>query len=223
MTRGQLKMKVRARNIEDKQERRSVILDAGEALFQECAFSELTMSDVAERAGVAKGTVYLYFPTKEALFLDLLESRMLEWIDSIDQRLQSTRGEWNVERVVRLLVDSLNGRETLVRMLTMQGSILEHNIDVERTRDFKLRLCQRVSASAEHLSARLPMFTVAAAGRVILHIHALVVGLGQMAYPAAVTQQALEDPRLCLFRIDFRKEFTFALRAVFRGLESQED
>jgi hypothetical protein len=44
-----------------------------------------------------------------------------------------------------------------------------------------------------------------------------------MAYPAAVTRQALEDPRLCLFRIDLRKEFTFALRAIFRGLESQED
>ena len=61
----------RARNTEDKQQRRQAILDVAWALFQETSYAAVTMNGVAERAGLAKGTMYLYFKTKEELFLTL--------------------------------------------------------------------------------------------------------------------------------------------------------
>lgn len=42
------------------------------AEFFEHGFTASTMTRIAERAGLAKGTPYRYFPTKEALFLDLM-------------------------------------------------------------------------------------------------------------------------------------------------------
>ncbi len=51
--------------------RREQLLDAAAAVIVEKGFTSMTVADVAERAGVAKGTVYLYFDTKEHLVTGL--------------------------------------------------------------------------------------------------------------------------------------------------------
>lgn len=56
----------------DPQERRRAILDAALAVFAEKGFAGARMDDVAVRAGVAKGTLYLYFEDKKALFEGLV-------------------------------------------------------------------------------------------------------------------------------------------------------
>ena len=48
-------------------DKRQRILAAATAVFAERDFHRVQVSDVATRAGVGKGTVYLYFPTKDAL------------------------------------------------------------------------------------------------------------------------------------------------------------
>jgi AcrR family transcriptional regulator len=51
-----------------KEARPGEILAAALALFAQHGFAATRLEDVAHRAGVSKGTIYLYFPTKEALF-----------------------------------------------------------------------------------------------------------------------------------------------------------
>jgi AcrR family transcriptional regulator len=53
-----------------KQARPGEIVDAALALFIERGFAATRLEDVAERAGVSKGTVYLYFDSKEALLAE---------------------------------------------------------------------------------------------------------------------------------------------------------
>ena len=45
--------------------RRDQLLDAAERLFAKKGLAESTVADIAEEAGVAKGTFYLYFPSKD--------------------------------------------------------------------------------------------------------------------------------------------------------------
>jgi AcrR family transcriptional regulator len=56
------------------EERQDHILKAALAVFSEHGFAATRLEDVAHRAGVAKGTLYLYFPDKEALFERVLQS-----------------------------------------------------------------------------------------------------------------------------------------------------
>ncbi|MFZ2868780.1 TetR/AcrR family transcriptional regulator [Zavarzinia sp.] len=51
---------------------RAAIVEAAMAEFLERGYSASTMAGVARRAGIAKGTIYLYFPTKEALFAGIV-------------------------------------------------------------------------------------------------------------------------------------------------------
>jgi AcrR family transcriptional regulator len=77
----------RARREEDKRRRRRDLLDAGWALLQAMPYPEVTMAGVAERAGLAKGTAFLYYPTKESLFLALAAERLDAWFADLDAAL----------------------------------------------------------------------------------------------------------------------------------------
>ena len=72
------------RKIEPEQ-RRAEILSAAMVLFAENGFAATRMEDVAVRAGIAKGTVYLHFPDKEALFSELISGT----VSPIVERLQA--------------------------------------------------------------------------------------------------------------------------------------
>jgi AcrR family transcriptional regulator len=65
--------------------RREQIIAAGLACFARCGYHATTMADVAAQAGVSKGTPYLYFAGKEALFLALHE----EWDCGTRQRVDA--------------------------------------------------------------------------------------------------------------------------------------
>ncbi|MEM6955711.1 MAG: TetR/AcrR family transcriptional regulator [Myxococcota bacterium] len=56
-----------------RQEKHEKILDAGEACLREHGYEAMKMSDVAVRAGVAKGTVYRYFDSRDALCAAIAE------------------------------------------------------------------------------------------------------------------------------------------------------
>jgi AcrR family transcriptional regulator len=71
---------MRARRI-DPGERRQAILEAALAEFAERGYAAARLDDVAARAGVAKGTLYLYFAHKEALFEQLVRSAISPLLD----------------------------------------------------------------------------------------------------------------------------------------------
>ncbi len=64
--------------------RRDAILDAALDEFSACGFAAARLDDVAKRAGVAKGTIYLYFDDKESLFQELVRSHMVPVVGSLE-------------------------------------------------------------------------------------------------------------------------------------------
>ena len=65
--------------------RRAQILDAARHLLVEKGYGDLLLDDVAHRAGVAKGTLYLYFSDKSDLYFAVME----EILDGLDARVGS--------------------------------------------------------------------------------------------------------------------------------------
>lgn len=64
-----------------RQERRDEILDAAAALFVEKGRSSTSIDDIAERASVAKGTLYHYFPDRAAMLAALRDRYSLQFRD----------------------------------------------------------------------------------------------------------------------------------------------
>ncbi len=68
-----------------KQERAERILDAAAELVIRWGYSKTTIDDIARKAGVAKGTIYLHWKTREDLFQALMERDELLLLDDIKQ------------------------------------------------------------------------------------------------------------------------------------------
>jgi AcrR family transcriptional regulator len=75
----------RARREREKEERRQSILQAAREVFFKHGFHRATVDDVAERAEVSKGTVYLYFESKETILAHLLLEGLDELIGELER------------------------------------------------------------------------------------------------------------------------------------------
>jgi AcrR family transcriptional regulator len=69
--------------------RTSEILTAARSEFALKGFVNATVDSIAERAGIAKGTVYLYFPSKSDLFLALLRQGVLELHENVRREMDA--------------------------------------------------------------------------------------------------------------------------------------
>lgn len=211
----------RARREEDKEARRRQLLEAALGLYEATSYDEVKMADVAERAGLAKGTVFLYFPTKEALFLALLEELLFAWFERLEEVLQQAEGRWAGARLAQAVADSLEGQESLTRLLARLQTVLEQNVEMEQVRAFKERLLVAVGRAGALVEQRLPFLEPGEGGRFLLHVHALVTGLRQMADVAPVAREVLAAPHMEPLRVDFTRELTHTLTTLLRGLEAR--
>ncbi|WP_081853126.1 TetR/AcrR family transcriptional regulator [Bosea sp. 117] len=109
----------------DPQLRRQAILAAALAEFGERGFTSARMEDVAARAGVAKGTVYLYFEDKKALFEGLVREAIDPVLGLMERQLAGFPGttrqllEMFIGHVVTQVVET--PRRDLVRLMIGEG------------------------------------------------------------------------------------------------------
>jgi len=89
LPRRQNSEKPRSEDRPRRQERAERILDAAAALIQRWGYNKTTIDDIARQAGVAKGTIYLHWKTREALFQALLTREYLTMLEQFLQHLAS--------------------------------------------------------------------------------------------------------------------------------------
>jgi len=75
------------------------------------------MAAVAERAGIAKGTLFLYFPAKDVLSLALIERLLGDWLDALDARLGAPRPPTAPGELAEAVAESLGARHLLPLLL----------------------------------------------------------------------------------------------------------
>jgi AcrR family transcriptional regulator len=103
-------------------DRREAILAAALDVFAESGFAPSRLDDVAARAGVAKGTIYLYFPSKQALFEALVQTSIGGPIGAIgDAMLASDRPTTDLLRMLfsRVRTEILGTRRREVARLVL--------------------------------------------------------------------------------------------------------
>lgn len=210
----------RARKAEHKQERREIILATALELFERNSFSHVTMAQIAQECGLAKGTVYLYFKTKEELFLALLDAELDAWFASVGTAL-SKGSAGKPAALANLAAASLAERRALRKLLAIMAGVLEHNVDFETALAFKERLATRARGGGALLESALTFLRPGEGTPLLLHLYGLAIGLQQLAEPAPVMQQALKLDHLKDFRIDFQKSFEDAARNMLEGMQKR--
>src|SRR5438309_9607886 len=71
-----------------RQEREALILKAAEEILSEKGYHETSMDEIAARVGVAKGTVYLHFPSKEDLVVAIFARDMQQFLQAVEVAIE---------------------------------------------------------------------------------------------------------------------------------------
>lgn len=72
----------------DKEDKRNLIIDVAANLFSEFGFHEVNMEMVAKQAGIAKGTIYNYFKSKDDLYFAINETRLTKLILELERKFK---------------------------------------------------------------------------------------------------------------------------------------
>ncbi len=201
----------------DKLERRQVLLSAAWSLFQSTTFDAITVAQIADEAGLAKGTVYLYFKTKEEAFLAVTQEQLERWFDDLDARLAKL-GTSDAANVGRAIATSLTKRPELLRLLAILHTTLEVKASVDAVRAFKHFLRLHLSQTGAAMERGLPFLTVGQGARALLQLYALVIGLQHVVTLSPVARQVVQQDRLREFEMNFAREFAAAAEALLLGL-----
>jgi AcrR family transcriptional regulator len=106
-------------------ERRTAILDAALGEFGARGFADTRLDDVAARAGVAKGTIYLYFRDKENLFQELVRAKLSPLVSAI---ANAAARDLSTRAMAELIVDTFlneiydTPRKDVIRLIISEGS-----------------------------------------------------------------------------------------------------
>jgi AcrR family transcriptional regulator len=110
----------------DAEAKRHSILEAALQVFSQHGFEAARLDDVARRAKVAKGTLYLYYPNKEAMFEALVRSAAEPLLDDMSAIARQHEGppEQLLESIFALFRHEILGtnRKLVVRLIIAEGA-----------------------------------------------------------------------------------------------------
>jgi AcrR family transcriptional regulator len=199
----------RARSAEQKAHRRREVLEAAEMYFLEVGYEAFSMSKLAKKIGLAKGTFYLYFQTREELFLTLYEQSLVRWsqifIDELSDSMTS-------KAYSQKLFSTASADGTFIPLLIRLEHMIEHNVATPRLISSKQVFINQVEVLAEVTSNALRL-SKAQAIEVVKTMGVLLIGATQGDQGPSLDHEALPEDVQNLI-VSFSSEPLFVKNAV---------
>jgi len=126
------------------------ILDSALDLFREEGFERATMRDIADRAGVATGAAYYYYPSKDAIVMDYYQRTCTEMQPKIESALSNVRGlEERLRALIGVKLFHFGPNRGVLRALLKNGADPQHPLspfsaETKDIRDIDIAWFQRI-------------------------------------------------------------------------------
>jgi AcrR family transcriptional regulator len=208
-----------------KAEKAKLILDTAYELYKKSTFDEIKMSDIAKAANVSKGTLFIYYSTKEILFMEMLfleyEKRYLN-LENLILSLETMTYEEFKTLFLSEMESILDQDSVLIRLSAIKNTILEKNIDYDTAIKASMGLYASLEKIVRLLTERVEYLTVESSFDLLLAQNAIIVGYVNMASIPEVLRNVIEDNDLKGFRLDFKKNALIAMEYYLDGLYDRQ-
>lgn len=209
--------KRRARSPQDKELRKTALLDAARELAVEQGVRAVTLTAVTARVGLHPSALRRYFDSREELLLELAEGGWAEWRDSLVAGIGG-RDNLTAERVAEVVTGSLERLPVFCDLMTHVVLSLEGAVRLERARRYKLAATTAYDAMSEALAAAAAGLDRQGAQTVLTAAMACASYLYQLSRPTDTLRQLYaEQPRWAHDAARFRRQLTELLTAVALG------
>jgi AcrR family transcriptional regulator len=173
-------IKQRAVLAQDKEERHDAILDAAARLLQRAPDRIASVAEVAEEAGVAKGTVYLYFPGKEELLLALHERNVGAFFAALIARLESAES-LTIAEVLAVVRRHMIEPPLFLPLASRCFGMMHQGAELAVAVAFRQRVAGRLQRAGAGLERHFDGLQPGGGVALLRHSYALVLGLWQMS------------------------------------------
>jgi len=204
----------------DKQLRRQVILSAAAAEWLDHPERLASVEEVARRASLAKGTMYLYFTTKEEIYLALHEQHSHQFFDTLEALLSRERSRPGLKRLTRDIIDAIRQNPAFLP-LAIQCPSFERNADPDTVARCKVAIGARLERIGAAVETMVPGMKKGEGARLWIRSYGLMLGLWQLTAPGPARDALLERAGTSVFRLDYLVQLEAALHALWRGTVSQ--
>jgi len=97
------------------------IIDAAVRVFARTGFYNSRVSDIAREAGIASGTIYLYFKTKDEILVTLFREKMAGFVSALRKEISGEPdAPAKLRRLVRLHFETLEARPELAEVVQLE-------------------------------------------------------------------------------------------------------
>src|SRR2546423_8493289 len=140
----------RAVGVEEKEARRSAILGAAQKLFLKHPDRMANVAEVADAAGLAKGTVYLYFPSKEEMLLALHDRHVAAFFADLIALLDGP-GPLGLDEIFEIPRRHIIRAPGYLDLTSRCFGLIDREIPVERALEFKMHVGQMLAQAGSRL------------------------------------------------------------------------
>ena len=167
---------------------------------------------VARGSGLAKGTLYLYFKTKEETALAVLKQEYISWFNDFHEALD--RDLKNKSELATWITNSFKKRQRFLKLLALGCYWLEGRVSEEAITSYELETYEHFMKTSERLSLFLKL-GVEACSLKLLKVHVCLVGSLAHGFQAPTVKKVIRDQKLKNFDTDYYEVLTFALEGIF--------
>jgi len=207
----------RARTPKQKNDRRDAILATAKALFLEVGFEGFSMGLLSKHAGVAKGTLYLYFGTKEEVLLSLYSREFERFCSELTAGIPTKMTD--TDFVSRIYETSISD-PLFLALHARLGTVIEQNISVDALITSKRSMAKHFQAMVNTLSSPLNLNyeqTLAA----LTGISALLTGSYDGAPASVIETEAIpEDVANFIGHFDMKTRFEKNAGYILQGIRA---
>ena len=208
----------RARSSEQKALRRHAVLETAEMYFKEVGYETFSMAQLAKKAGLAKGTLYLYFKTREELFLTLYEQSLIRWSQTFIETLSNTMTS---KAYAQSLYKTTQADGVFLPLLIRLEHVIEHNVSIPRLIESKRVFIHQVEAVAEVTSTALRLST-GQATEVVKTMGVLLIGATQTDQSPALNNEELPaDVQLLIASFSSEPLFIKNAARIIEGIRAE--
>ena len=156
---------MRALTQTERRERQDALADHALALFSESGYAKLTIEAIARRAGVAKGSVFLAFASKEDLFLHAVGRRFEAWFGRL-AALNPLSGQ--TRKVAAKILLTLRNDPLLLPLLGLVDPVLEQGCSPAGVLAFKEAMAKGLDKLTKIWATQAPSVPAKKRGQVFM-------------------------------------------------------
>lgn len=215
--------RVRAISESEKRERRQEILNAAGRLLLKQGYRDITVARIAQVAGLAKGTIFLYFQTKEDIFLSLVQDAMENWQLRLQEAMSTRARKGNITSasdLVRTVTSSFN--DGLIVKLFAMVDTLEQNIDKRRALQFKSSLKTVLTYCGALIEGSLSGMARGDGVKLLSGLFVCLVGSYKASNQSETAKEIARQPGMEMFRMDFEVVLEHVATCYVSGFLSAE-